>query len=157
MDMTLATLTPQVGDSTQQLLARLVMGAYRRSNVQAPGLASAARTATTQSTDISAIGFSGIIVNLIVTAASGTGGLTIRIRYKDAVNTFYYSLSQSSVSVTAAGGWVYQHGPGTGTTVTATLGNAGSAAGYLTDTIRIEIVHADASSYTYSVNYVLVP
>lgn len=157
MDMTLATLTPQVGDSTQQLLARLVMGAYRRSNVQAPGLASAARTATTQSTDISAIGFGGIIVNLIVTAASGTGGLTIRVRYKDSVTTNYYSLSQSSVSVTSVGGWVYQHGPGTGTTVTATLGNAGSAAGYLTDTIRIEIIHADASSYTYSVNYVLVP
>lgn len=157
MDMTLATLTPQVGDSTQQLLARLVMGAYRRSNVQAPGLASAARTATTQSTDISAIGFSGIIVNLIVTAASGTGGLQVRVRYKDAVNGLYYSLSNSTLLVTANGGYVYQHGPGTGTVVSAVLGNHGSAAGYLTDTIRIEIIHSDASSYTYSVNYVLVP
>jgi hypothetical protein len=157
MDMTLPTLTPQVGDSMQMLLARLTMGAYRRSNVQAPGLASAARTATTQSTDISCIGFGGIIVTLNVTVASGTGGLKVRIRYKDSVTGIYYVLSESTLIVTATGGWVYQHAPGTGTTVTAILGNLGSAAGLLTDTIRIEIIHGDASSYTYSVNYVLVP
>lgn len=125
--------------------------------MQAPGLALAARTATTQSTDINAAGYKGIIILLYVTAASGTGGLTIRLRYKDDILTQYFSLSQSSVNVIATGGWVYQHAPGTGTVVTAGLGNAGSAAGVLSDLVRVEIVHADASSYTYQVNIVLVP
>ncbi len=156
MDMTLATLTPQVGDSTQMLLARMAMASYRRSNVQAPGLTSAARTATTQSTDISCIGFTGIIVAINVTVASGTGGLKARIRYKDNVLASYPTISESSLSITATGTWVYLHAPGAGTTVSAILGNHGSAAGCLTDTCRIEIVHGDATSYTYSVTYTLL-
>mgnify|MGYP006268594393 CR=1 FL=1 len=136
------------------LLSRLAMGGRRRT--QAAALTSAARTATTQSADISAIGYKGVIVMLNITVASGTGGLQVRVRYKDTVSSSYILVSASASSFTTVLTVNHQYGEGIGGNSNATLGNGGVGSGYLTDTIRIEIFHADASSYTYNVNYVLV-
>lgn len=154
MDMTLATLTPQVGDSTQMLLARMAMANYGRSQSQV--LASAARTATTQTSDLNTLGARGIIVVLNITAASGTGGLQIRVRYKDTILTQYVLASAALTPSTTIGLVNHQYGEGIGSLSNAALSNGGVASGYLTETTRVEIFHVDASSYTYSVNIVIV-
>lgn len=134
------------GTATSHAAAREVAGT---------ALESAARTATTQTADIDALGASSILVYLNISAASGTGGLSVGVRGKDPVSGNYASLGTSS-TYTTTGIRVFAFGRGVGayTNMNFVWGGIGVP---IPDTLRIEIAHADASSYTYSVGYCLVP
>lgn len=153
-ELNIATRRPQDTDTERMLLARLL--AAQAVKTTGTALASAARTTTTQSADIDTTGFRGIVVFFNVTVASGTGGLTLRLRGRDSVTSLYAALTQDSTARTATGFWTMSVGLGVSAPSGATL--TGSLTGLpLPDTIRLEVAHGDASSYTYSVGYCLVP
>lgn len=151
-----ASRYPQNEESLLALALKQVHNSIQRVNGTA--LASAARTANTQSGDISGVGFNSLIVYFACTAASGTGGLTIRIRAKNPLTGAYNGICTTTVPVLATDNAVLLYGRGMGAgaqTVPATYG--GFMGGVIPETFRIEILHADASSYTYSVAYELAP
>lgn len=152
-DLAIPTRRPQDTDTERMLLARLL--AAQAVKTTGTALASAARTTTTQSADIDTTGFRGIVVFLNVTAASGTGGLTMRVRGRDPVSLSFANLVSDGSAITAVSIRSLQFGGGGGAS-SATSGG-GLLGGLLPDTIRIEVSHGDASSYTYSVGYCLVP
>lgn len=119
-----------------------------RSNVDATGLASAARTTTTNSGDITNYNGTGIHVVLDVTNA-GTGSITLTIQGKDALSGQYYTLL-AGAAVTTVSTNVYKVFPGS--TVTANV----SANDICPRTIRILVTHNNANSITYSVGYSLI-
>jgi hypothetical protein len=153
-DLAINTRRPQDTDTERLLLGRLL--AAQAVKTTGTGLASAARTTTTQTADIDTTGFRAIVIFFNVTAASGTGGLTLRLRGKDPVTGFYASLTQDSAARTTTGLWTMNVGLGASAPSGASL--TGSLTGLpLPDIIRVEVTHGDASSYTYSIGYCLVP
>jgi hypothetical protein len=132
---------PQSDDGVQALLAKLLSVQSQR--VTGTSLASAVRSSTTQSSDIDANGFHRLVAFLIVSVA-GTGTLTLRVRGRNPVNGVQFIL-RSAPTVSSTANITYTFGPG------AELPTV------LSDVIRIEISHSDASDWTYSVGYCLVP
>lgn len=124
----------------------------QRNNQAFTGLASAARTSTTTTGDITNHNARGIIVYLNVTAASGTGGLQVQV-FAKSKNGIFKAINTLPTAVTS--------------NATLTYGfycAAGSSAynfnqmngGVLPRTFYIQVTHGDASSYTYSLDYDLV-
>lgn len=125
----------------------------QRGNIQGTILSSSARTATTVSATQTNYNHGGVLLTLNVTAASGTGGLVVRIYTIDPVSGAVISLNAAPTAVTATGITSYVLYPGalaTGTTVTQT------AAGVLPKTFYVQVTHGDSSSYTYSVGYQMI-
>lgn len=152
-DMSLTTRVPQNEDTERLLLARLLAATAQKTTGTA--LASAARTATTSSTAIGCNGYSAILVYFNTTIASGTGGLTLRIDGLDPVSAGWFNLG-GYTSVTTTGARAIAYGKGVGA-ATASVSPWGLAGVPLPGEIRVTVVHADASSYTYSVGYCLIP
>ncbi len=123
----------------------------RTGNVEGTAITSAARTATLNSNDITNPNGRGLLIFLNVTAASGTGGLTLRVQAKDPVSGNYYALNAAPTAVTATGLQCYNVSVGAQSTNAAQ--NVGTA---LPRTFRINVTHGDSSSYTYSVGYSLM-
>lgn len=120
-----------------------------RGNVNGTALASAARTATAISSDITNYNSRGIIVFLNVTVASGTGGLVVQMQLKDPIGGLYKQVHANPTAITATGLQAYTFYPGNN--------NAGVQFNYfLSRTFAIQVQHNDASSYTYSVGYSLI-
>lgn len=145
------------GDGTHDPYLRAVNTLYngsdhelQRGNVEGTALASAARTATTHSPDITNPNGKGVIAYLNVTAASGTGGLTLRYAFRDPLSGVYANVNAAPTPVTAVGGFVYVLYPG------ATGGGTQVTGGPAPRTFRISVFAADGSSYTYSVSYCLL-
>lgn len=125
----------------------------QRNNIGGTLLASAARTATTTSADFLTYNARGLVVFLDVTAASGTGGLTVVAQLKDTVSGNYFSLP-GYVFGTATGRGVSFVIPGV---VASTGADVKQSLSYgLSQTMRVQITHGDATSYTYSVGYGLI-
>lgn len=123
----------------------------QRNNTQVTLLASAARTSSTASSDQTNYNARGVLIYLQATAASGTGGLTVYIRGKDTLGN-YYNLFKAPAAITATGGYTYQLGPGVNT-----LGQmTGVQAADLPRTWDVYVLAGDSSSYTYSVDAVLI-
>jgi hypothetical protein len=123
-----------------------------RNNTEGTLLASAARTASTPSSNQENYNSKGIIVYLNITSSSGTGGLTVQIQGIDPVSGLTHTLLQSS-SVTSNGRYSYMLYPGAsdiGTDLKQTNG------GVLPRKWRVNIYNSDGSSYTYSVGYSLI-
>ena len=156
MNIELTTRIPQNDDSLAMLLARLV-GVPVRGTL----LASQARTATTSTNAIDGTGFRGIMVFLNVTTASGTGGLTLFFEHQDPVSGLWaVTAVQSAAAITTTGLRPYLAGQGIG--LGSNLGAAGAPVfadrGHiLTSAFRLRVTHGDASSYTYSIGYELIP
>lgn len=131
------------GDGTFSLVAAAA--------IEGTALASQARTAQQNSADIANAGCRGIMVFLNVTAASGTGGLTLRIQGKDPVSGTYGNLLSASAAVIATGMSIYIIYPG------GSSGGTQGVSGPLPKTWRISMNVGDATSYTYSVGYCLLP
>lgn len=177
----ITTTQPQDGDGERILQARIAYGiaangviaTSQNTNLQTlvagPGgaarsngtlLASAARTATTSSTNVSAGNCSCLILTLNITAASGTGGLKLRYNGIDPVSGNGSVGFFATVNVTTVGQVSMVVGKGVGSLYNAA--SAGSGANCtigvpLSSTFRIDVTHGDSSSYTYSLNYELVP
>lgn len=124
----------------------------QRQNTEATALTSAARTAATQSADITNHNARGILVWLNITAASGTGGLVLRVQAKGPTSGEYVNLNAATAALTATGTYTYLIYPGSGAAA-GDINQVTSAP--LPRTWRIAIAVGDASSYTYSVGYAL--
>lgn len=142
------------------LIAKAALHAYGgtniellRNNTEGTLLASAARTATTQSANQTNYNARGVLVTLSVTVASGTGGLKVRIFGIDAATSLGVQLNATPTGVVATGRFVYELYPG----ITGTGGSAQQrTSGGLPRQWYVDVAHDDASSYTYSVGYALI-
>jgi hypothetical protein len=130
----------------------LTMDAWRN-NTEATLLASVARTATTTSAFQTNYNARGLYIYFPVTSA-GTGGLTLRLWARgDSVNTHGEAELLAAAQVIGTGTYVYQLYPGVGTAV---AGVTKAVSGALPRSWYIDVVHADGSSWTYSVGTVLI-
>jgi len=109
-------------------------------------LASAARTATTSSPTLRNRWHRGVQLVLNVTAASGTGGLTLHIQQVDRDSGNTIDLAVDSATITATGTYGFQMAP---------TANAATAL-YLPTDWCVKVVHGDGSSYTYSLGATLL-
>lgn len=107
-------------------------------------LPSAARTSTTSTSNQTSYGSKGVMVELNVTAASGTGGLTVRI--VGVINGTSHILASTSAQ-TAVGKYLLELYPGTGATSDEVTKRQSGA---LPKTWFAQVSHGDATSYTYS-------
>lgn len=118
--------------------------------VQAKGTT---KTATWTSPTCKAETEAGILVVLDVTAASGTGGLTLRINAHDLAGSVAVPLNSAPTAVTGTGTTSYVLYP-----FGAVAGSVTQATSfYLPRQFSITVTHGDSSSYTYSVGYCLLP
>ncbi len=138
-----------------------ITGALYGWRTKAPGavspvtaLASAARTETTASGVFKNPGYRGIRVYLSVTAASGTGGLTVIVRAVEPVSGAKVDLNAGGAAVTTAVKRMYEVYP-----------SAAAASGFVQDAISrqlpgefdVVVSHGDATSYTYSLAFEFLP
>lgn len=121
-------------------------------------LASAARTTSTASSSQTNHGNAGILLWLNITVASGTGGLTLYIQGFDPVSGAAVLLNAAPTAIIATGTYAYELRPGATTAGAAGTGRVQQrTAASLPRTWRIEVIHGNGSSYTYSVGYALIP
>lgn len=128
-------------------------GNRQRGNTQGTLLASAARTATTSSPQQTNYNARGVIVYLNVTAASGTGGLTLQFYDVDPVSGQQYQINAAAAAITAVIGRAY--------VVYPAASGVASAVGQVTAlplprTWVATVAHGDASNYTYSLGFSLI-
>ena len=117
-------------------------------NTEVTLLASAARTVSTNSPDQTNYNARGVILFLNVTAASGTGGLQMRVRIKDTLTGNYVNLSDLTSLRTTTGRDTLLLYPGASDTE---QGDINLAAPFpLPRTWGVKVNHGDGSSYTYS-------
>lgn len=110
-------------------------------------LASAARTATTNSTDQTNRNGRGVLVTFDVTVIAGTPSLVPVVQCKDSVSGKYEALL-TGAAVTAVGTHSYLVYPGAG----AASADVTQVAGFpLCRTWRVAVTHGTADSVTYSV------
>ena len=118
------------------------------SNLSVTLLASAARTATTNSSDQTNKSAKGVVVTVDVTAITATPILTPNIQCKDEVSGKYENMLTASATITATGTHSYIVYPGVG----AASGDIVQVAGFpLCRVWRVAITHSDTDSATYSV------
>jgi len=113
-------------------------------NKQVTVLASAARTATTQSADQFNSGHKGVRVHINATASAATPSVVFTVQGKDDITDDYYTLL-ASAAVTGAGDTFLLVYP------TATAGANTAANLALPAVWRVDCTAADADSLTYSV------
>jgi hypothetical protein len=117
-------------------------------------LPSAARTATTTSAISKDAGQQCIRVYLSITAASGSGGLTVFIRGYDLASGVAAKMNAGAAAILATGIYVYELMP-----------NDAAAVGDVKETVGrplpcawdVQVTHGDSSSYTYSVGVEVFP
>lgn len=119
------------------------------SNLELTVLASAARTANVNSSDLSNFNGRGVHVIIDVTSVTATPSVVFTVQGKDAVSGKYYTLL-TSAAITATGTTLLTVYPGAA--VTANV----SASNVVPKTWRVSAAHGDADSITYSVGAVLV-
>jgi hypothetical protein len=119
-------------------------------------LTSATRTTATTAPTQTNYNAKGIMIFLNITAASGTGGIEVKLRGVDPVSGTAMNLHGGGFTITGAGLYVHSvYGPGTNLTGTSPL-NSNYKWNFpinLPRTWSVQIYHNDASSYTYSVGY----
>lgn len=110
---------------------------------------SATRTSTATSSDLTNYNHRGIYILLNVTSASGTGGLQIRVMAKNSNSVVYTQINTLPTAITAAGSYVVQVYPSidnVNSNITQTISQT------IPRTFRLDVVHGDASNYTYSLS-----
>ena len=117
-------------------------------------LGSATRTATvssdTQRVDETMNSDAQLVVFLNVSAASGTGGLTLTIEGLDPVSATWFRMLTGAGLITT-GKRAYVLGPGSSATAAADI--TGAVPAPVPESWRVTVTHGDASNYTYSVGY----
>lgn len=107
-------------------------------------LASAARTATVATSDQSNTEHRGVVVIIDVTAIASSPSVVATIQGKDEISGKYYTIL-ASAAIEATGTTVLRVFPG------ATAATNLVANDVLPSTWRVNLVHADTDSITYSV------
>lgn len=152
---TFTTLAAELGDSLGRSFQKVVE-LLQKAPISGTALASATRSATTITGDISnAKGCRGVIVYLNVTAASGTGGLTPRLFGVEPTTNTVATIASAATAATTVGTRIYHFGPGVGGVNGATIAWGGAGV-MLGGRFQIQVLHGDASNYTYSVTYELI-
>lgn len=113
-------------------------------------LPSAARTTAQQSADIVGKYGTGVEVVCNVSAASGTGGLVVKIQGKDPISSAYYDISATTANTGVS---VIRNLIGANVFNVAATTTSVNANTYVPYTWRIVTTVGDASSYTYSCSY----
>lgn len=155
MNVSLSTLIPQNDDSVSMLLARL-RGTPRSGTL----LASAARTTTTSCAEFDASGYRAILVFLNVSVASGTGGLIARLDHYDPVTGTWFSgpyVPSAPKTITGPLLCIFGSGPAVGSNSAVNASLTGFIGAVLSSRMRVSVLANDASSYTYSVGFELIP
>jgi hypothetical protein len=124
-----------------------------RGSVEATVLTSAARTATTNSSDQTNYNHNALLLFIDVSAINATPSVTPQLDFKDPVSSEYEPIWIANAALTAAGEYVYMFA----------LGGSGSAGEYdeavnilIPRTWRVTMTHADADAITYTVGSVLL-
>lgn len=125
--------------SMQKLLARAPS-----QNVEVTALGSAARTATTNSADMTNDAGRGLDLTFDITAVPGVQTVTLTIQGKDPASGKYYTLLAGAAQ-SATGTLRMRVYPGL--TAAANV----DANGSLPKTWRVSVAHSGAGSFTYSV------
>lgn len=151
MNQALSTQIPQIGDSTQQLLARMAAAAADQNQQIAPitWLASAARTTTQTLTVDVPQGVKGVVVRLFVTSVPGID--TLNLGVSDGFTGGGTGLSIATTSASAAASpqmLVLKTGTSYGVPSYTTSQSVG-----LTNRISFVVYHSGAGSFTYSATY----
>jgi len=118
-------------------------------NAEGTALASAARTATVSSADITNLGGRGIHVVLDVTVDPASASIVLTIEGKDPASDNYYTIL-TSAAVTSVSTNIYRVHPDLTPAANLIVND------FIPKTFRITVTHADADSMTYSVGYSLV-
>ena len=120
----------------------------QRGNTELTLLASAARTATTNSSDQTNYNHRGVLVTLDVTAITDTPSIVLKIQAKDPVSSKYETLLEAA-AVTATGTHSYVVYPAGDMAAAEDVVEAQPFP--LPRTWRVSVEHADTDSITYSV------
>ncbi len=153
---TFTTLAAELGDTVLRTLQKILQCVQKTTTI-GTALTSNARTVTTTSATIDANGARGIIAYINVTAASGTGGLVLRVGAVDPVTLATNPIASLNVTLLTTGLRAFSIYPGNGGSSVAAWLFAGTAGVPLPSKFNLSVTHADASSYTYSVTYELIP
>jgi len=148
-NLALSTQIPQIGDSSQQLLARMAAAASDQNQqiAKVTWLSSAARTTYQFITLTVPPGVVGVVARMNVTVAPGVDTLQLQILDADSISFI------AATPNTAVTGWHYLNVK-TGAAQTSTpSSNVFSTNPGLPDRIVIAIAPSAASSFTYSVTY----
>ncbi len=152
------------GDGKSDNYTQLIEAAYshsfnggswdrQRNNTEGVLLASAARTASTDSAVQTNHNARGILLTLDVTAVSGTGGLTVRVHSVDPVTGKQTTVMLANAARTAVQTVSYLLYPGAAT-AQGDLVQVNSVA--LPRKFVVRVSHGDGSSYTYSLGFALI-
>ncbi|MBB6694380.1 hypothetical protein H7B90_23570 [Cohnella xylanilytica] len=112
-------------------------------------LPGAARTATTNSADLTNANGKGVIVVLDVSAVSDSPSITIKIQGKDSTSGKYYDII-TSAAVTAISTTVLKVYPGLATAANSVANDI------IPTTWRVVVTHSNTDSIQYSVGYSIV-
>lgn len=145
-----AAFFPDVKASSHEILQLL---AAQKMLKPTTGLSLALRTVTTATANIETYSFRGIAAWLAVTAASGTGGLQVQLQAIEPSLGGLVGIHALPTAVLATGTYLYTTYPAI--TTLATQGGFN----YVLPArqVRFNVTHGDASNYTYSLVYVLIP
>lgn len=146
-NLSLSTQIPQIGDSSQQLLARMAAAAADQNQqiTTVTWLSSAART-TAQTLNITPPpGVIGIKVRVAVTSVPGVDTLRLYVLEQDT----FYTLSSTAVSAAAINLLIIYKRSGQ---FSFPLGTSTTTVG-LPDKIALYIEPSASSSFTYSATY----
>jgi hypothetical protein len=132
----------------QNTIAALLHNFIKDYKKEGTVFASAARTATVTSADITATAGQGVVVVLDVTAGS-TLSLTVAIQRKDVASGKYVTVL-TGAAVTGVSTNTYKVYPGLTAAANLTVNDV------ITGTFRVVVTHGNATSATYSVGYALV-
>lgn len=139
-------------DSDRVLRARILASLTGR--LRGVALASASRTITTQSADISTVGYRGLIAWLNITSI-GTTGLRLILRGQDPVSGLW-GLIAASATQTNTGIFVVSFGPGSSQIGGGGVAPGGGSSGcFLPGTMRLEGNAIGTDPITYSIGYEL--
>ena len=143
---TFTATTPQAYDSPRAIAARRAL-LYSQILI-----ASSAYTSTQTGLTFDVPPGGNLLVWLVCTAASGTGGLTLKIEIQDPTSLVWLNIGQDSAARTSVLNLGFAVGPGAGNSGTLTNSSFVTKQFPVAGKCRVTVSHGDASSYTYSVN-----
>lgn len=151
MNQALSTQIPQIGDSSQQLLARMAAAAADQNQQisTVSWLASAARTTSQNVTVDVPQGVKGIVVRLFVTAVPGVDTVSLQISDGFSGGGTGFAIAATTPSTVAAPQLLVLR---PGAVYAVPLYTTSNTVG-LTNRIAIQVVHSGVGSFTYSATY----